>query len=179
MGRSTKNKRRRGSHSNSPKYNRKAQKNKKQRVERFWIEDCKESTAPEGAECLVEVLITRTELTDDYIQAPKPQINCNIDKTSSNEIEVTEKVTKVQAKTHKYSLDIGLDPPGQPKAVDYVERKSLPERADASKNGCAASKSEAEGISDTIGKEIVPSVSVRRSKKAKRPIKRVSRCDFS
>jgi hypothetical protein len=69
MGRSKKNKNKhRASH---PPANTKRSANaKRPKRERFWIEDCADTVIPAGKTCRMEVLITRAELEDDYINVP-------------------------------------------------------------------------------------------------------------
>lgn len=82
MGRSNKNKKRRNSGQNNnqgtqgQQQQKKSGKNKRQRRERFWIEDCEETTiAADGADTSnsMEILITRVELLDNFRQAPQPR----------------------------------------------------------------------------------------------------------
>ena len=93
MGRSKKNKRKRGQgshHQSNRKPNNHGASSKRRKQGRFWIEDCQDTTAPKGVDCKVEVLITRVELFDDYTQAPKPKDNTN---NGGSEIAAEAKVT--------------------------------------------------------------------------------------
>lgn len=70
-----------GSTKSEPKHPPNSRPHKKLKRERFWVEDCKETTLPanasgnesSGALLSLEVLITRSDLTDDYRQIPSPQ----------------------------------------------------------------------------------------------------------
>jgi len=76
MGRHSKNKKRQGDHNEHHKQKR---TKKKQKRERFWIEDCRDSSLPPSsssntARASLEVLITQCQLFDNYRQVPQQQI---------------------------------------------------------------------------------------------------------
>jgi hypothetical protein len=86
MGRSSKQNKKRQQiassieNKNDPKQKQKQRRpNKRQKRERFWIEDCKDSSLPESSslsnddikQITLEVLITQTQLVDDYRQVPQ------------------------------------------------------------------------------------------------------------
>ena len=71
MGRSKKNMKRRAASYPLSSCQESKRKRWKQR-ERFWIEDCPETGAAAGGrKYIIEILITRIELTDDYTQVPQ------------------------------------------------------------------------------------------------------------
>jgi trimethylguanosine synthase len=79
MGRQSKNKKRQASQNEQSNQNKQKRSKKKQKRERFWIEDCRDSSsAPSSssntAQPSLEVLITQCQLFDDYRQIPQQQL---------------------------------------------------------------------------------------------------------
>jgi hypothetical protein len=71
MGWSKKNKNKNEHRASHPPANTKRSVNAiRPKRERFWIEDCADTVIPAGKTCRMEVLITRAELEDDYINVP-------------------------------------------------------------------------------------------------------------
>ena len=76
MGRNSKNKKRQKNHKEQNKQKRPT---KKQKRERFWIEDCHDSSLPPTSSsnedrALLEVLITQCQLFDNYKQVPRQKL---------------------------------------------------------------------------------------------------------
>ena len=70
MGRNSKKKKRQ--QENNDNFKHKRQK-KKQKRERFWIEDCRDTSSSDTARPSLEVLITQCQLFDDYRQVSQPK----------------------------------------------------------------------------------------------------------
>jgi trimethylguanosine synthase len=75
MGRNSKNKKKKRKNN---ELNQQKRPHKKQKRERFWIEDCRDTSqlppsSPDTARASLEILITQCQLFDDYRQVPRQQ----------------------------------------------------------------------------------------------------------
>jgi len=79
MGRSSKSRKRQLTASSTQK-KLKHRRPKRQKRERFWIEDCKDSSlsTKNAKQISLEVLITQSQLVDDYRQVPRSKNDCNV-----------------------------------------------------------------------------------------------------
>lgn len=197
MGRPKKNKRKHPSNSKFNKHNQKHfHKNKRQKKERFWIEDCEETTAPEGYSQM-EVLITRVELTDDYTQKPKAPIdkkaqgdaNDEAEEKTSDEKEIDASPPspdKSVSANREEKVDHGdkedtfplsnkkgdskEDEPGAPS----LDEKVLDEDESDGKRQPVSALGEAKAVIEDLMDASTPFICVKKSKNVKKPVKRVS-----
>ena len=72
-------------------FNNSNKKKRRGHHERFWIEDCEENAPESDSSSLMEVLITRVELEDDYHQIPRP-----IDTSKTTEKEDTIEFSEME-----------------------------------------------------------------------------------
>jgi hypothetical protein len=182
MGRPNKNKR-------IVKSNQKNQnKRKKGKHERFWIEDCPDTELPDdcSARQVMDVLITRVELSDDYQQTPKETSVAGSEKKDDEKTETKleskpeETITKSKGddKPQAHVEPPSNDQPLKAKKIAEVEHRSSPssnisatkaegnQKKDdmASKNGEAKQKEE----------EPTPLIMIKRTKSAKGKLRKVS-----
>ena len=139
--------------------------NKKQKRERFWIEDCKDSALPESSslpnddgnikqQITLEVLITQTQLVDDYRQVPQSSksdsttVAVAADEKIQNAFNKKEKDLKTTAGSSstsnleiKKNNDIDNAQEKQPKEVkNIVSTTKLQEGGNSNSNNKTVSK---------------------------------------
>jgi hypothetical protein len=183
MGRSKKNKLLGKS---NQKYNNKRKKGKH---ERFWIEDCPDTELPDdcSARQVMDVLITRVELNDDYQLTPKENSVAGSEKRDDE-----KKETKLESKPEETITKSK----GDDKPQAYVEppseegnEQSLNAQKVAEAEKCAlpssdiaATKAEGNQKKDDIEpkngeakqKEEEPLIMIKRTKSAKGKLRKVS-----
>jgi hypothetical protein len=184
MGRSKKNKQKQENNNNNNN-KRKANSdtkdnnqrgNKRQRQQRFWIEDCKDSKFPEGTAFQVEVLITRGEVTDDYRQVSQTAKAITADAkvestTDEGKPEAKDKSTK-ESQKDKTPSDVDKKISADEKEVAEKEKPESPALvAKADTKEVTTDPAPGEKAGRKLGGL---RVSVKRSKSAKRPIRGVS-----
>lgn len=178
MGRQSKNKKRQGNHNEPNKQNKQKRSKKKQKRERFWIEDCRDSSSPPSSSSnttqpSLEVLITQCQLFDDYRQIPQQQLQSvdindeeNADTTvvtaalGSSQDLIVESENKIDQKTNEVTNTkaiVKAPQEGEGSGDDTHEKKSE-ERG---------GKSETKALNDNIECDFSDAfISIKRAKSA-------------
>jgi hypothetical protein len=180
MGRSKKNKRLGKSNQNYPN------KRKNGKHERFWIEDCPDTELPDdcSARQVMDVLITRVELNDDYQRT-----------TNETSVECSEKRDdeKTETKLESKPEETITKSKGDDKPQAYVEPPSKERNAQkiveavncsSPSSDIAATKAEGRQKKDDIApkngetkqkeEEPTPLIMIKRTKSAKGKLRKVS-----
>ncbi len=175
MGRKSKNKKRQKNHSDQNKQKRPA---KRQKRERFWIEDCRDSSLPPNVEqASLEVLITQCQLFDDYRQIPMKRKECVDIGDDKNEDIIPKTSEEGAAETETSKIVCKSNEGADTKAVvqETQSEKEASEKSDDEK--AEQSKSENETI-DAVKATSKTNfsdafISIKRARSALKPIKHI------
>ena len=175
MGRKSKNKKRHKDHTDQNKKRRPA---KRQKRERFWIEDCRDtslppSSSPNVERASLEVLITQCQLFDDYRQIPRKRNECVDDKPADTLPEISKDGS---TETEKSTVD-GKDEEAATKAImqELPTKKETCDKSGDQKPDESKNENEATAVSKEPTKTNFSDafISIKRSRSALKPITRM------